>query len=117
EVSAGYYVGSDMWVWGREFLSMTPPTPRQLEIDKHWLHVLLWGRLGYDPTLDDARIGELVAERFPGMPAQPLLEAWQDASMVYPLVTGCHWANFDFHWYIEGCRSRPGPAKTDSGFH
>ena len=30
--------------------------PRQLEIDKHWLHFLLWGRLGYDPTLDDERI-------------------------------------------------------------
>jgi len=37
--------------------------------------------------------------------------------MIYPLVTGFHWANFDFQWYIEGCRSRPGPAKTASGFH
>jgi hypothetical protein len=37
--------------------------------------------------------------------------------MVYPLVTGFHWADFDFQWYIEACRSRPGPAKTESGFH
>jgi hypothetical protein len=37
--------------------------------------------------------------------------------MVYPLVTGFHWADFDFQWYIEGCRSRPGPAKTATGFH
>ena len=37
--------------------------------------------------------------------------------MIYPLVTGFHWANFDFQWYIEACRSRPGPAKTASGFH
>ena len=37
--------------------------------------------------------------------------------MIYPLVTGFHWADFDFQWYIEGCRSRPGPAKTASGFH
>ena len=43
--------------------------------------------------------------------------AWQDASMIYPLVTGFHWADFDFQWYIEACRSRPGPAKTSSGFH
>ena len=51
EKSQGYYVGSDMWVWGREFLARDPKLQRQLEIDKHWLHFLLWGRLGYDPTL------------------------------------------------------------------
>lgn len=37
--------------------------------------------------------------------------------MIYPLVTGFHWADFDFQWYIEGSRSRPGPAGTESGFH
>lgn len=117
--SAGYYVGSDMWVWGREFLAKRPQasSARQLEIDKHWLHVLLWGRLGYDPTLDDERLAAVVGQRFPGMDGARLLAAWQDASMIYPLVTGFHWANFDFQWYIEGCRSRPGPAKTASGFH
>ena len=121
EVSAGYYVGSDMWVWGREFLSKAPAAKnkgaRQLEIDKHWLHFLLWGRLGYDPTLDNQRIAALVGRRFSGVDGAKLLAAWQDASLVYPLVTGFHWADFDFQWYIEGCRSRPGPAKTASGFH
>lgn len=37
--------------------------------------------------------------------------------MIYPLVTGFHWADFDFQWYIEACRSRPAPARTASGFH
>jgi len=117
EKSLGYYVGSDMWVWGREFLDKQPSAPRQLEIDKHWLHFLLWGRFAYDPTLDDQRISALVAQRFPGVNADKLLTAWQNASMIYPLVTGFHWADFDFQWYIEACRSRPGPAKTASGFH
>ena len=117
EKTQGFYVGSDMWVWGREFLDRNPHTPRQLEIDKHWLHTLLWGRLGYDFTLDDQRIGSLVAQRFPGVDGSRLLDAWRKASMVYPLVTGFHWANFDFQWYIEACRSRPEPAKTASGFH
>lgn len=115
--SQGYYLGSDMWVWGRVFLPAGAAAPRPLEIDKHWLHVLLWGRLGYDPGLDDDRIATLVAQRFPGVAGAKLLAAWQDASMVYPLVTGFHWANFDFQWYIEACRSRPEPAKTASGFH
>jgi hypothetical protein len=117
EPSAGYYVGSDMWVWGREFLAKTPRSPRQLEIDKHWLHTLLWGRFGYDPLLDNARIASLVGQRFPGVDGAKLLSAWQNASMIYPGVTGFHWADFDFQWYIEACRSRPGPAKTASGFH
>jgi hypothetical protein len=117
EKSQGFYFGSDMWVWGREYLSRHPTTPRQLEIDKHWLHFLLWGRLGYDPSLDDARIAALVGQRFPGVDGTKLLAAWQDASMIYPLVTGFHWANFDFQWYIEACRSRPEPARTASGFH
>jgi hypothetical protein len=117
EKSAGYYFGSDMWVWAREFLDKQPQAPRQLEIDKHWLHFLLWGRLGYDPTLGNERIVSLVHQRFPGTDAAKLLDAWQNASLIYPLVTGFHWADFDFQWYIEGCRSRPGPAQTASGFH
>jgi hypothetical protein len=117
EKSQGYYLGSDMWVWGREFLSRQPGMQRQLEVEKHWLHFLLWGRLGYDPTLDDTRITQLVELRFPGVDGTAILAAWQDASMIYPLVTGFHWADFDFQWYIEGCRSRPDPAKTASGFH
>jgi hypothetical protein len=119
EQSAGYYLGSDMWVWAREFLDLQPCTPRQLEIDKHWLHFLLWGRLGYDPTLDNERIVALLGQHFAGqhVDAGELLEAWQSASLIYPLVTGFHWGEFDFQWYIEGCCSRPGPAQTASGFH
>ena len=114
EKSQGYYVGSDMWVWGRQFLGRGQPG---LEIHKHWLHFLLWGRLGYDPTLDNERLAALVALRFPGIDGKKMLATWQDASMIYPLVTGFHWADFDFQWYIEGSRSRPGPAGTASGFH
>jgi hypothetical protein len=114
EKSQGYYVGSDMWVWGRQFIGRGQP---RLEIDKHWLHFLLWGRLGYDPTLDNERIAALVAQRFPGVDGKQMLATWEDASMIYPLVTGFHWADFDFQWYIEGSRSRPGPAGTVSGFH
>jgi hypothetical protein len=117
EKSQGYYFGSDMWVWGREFLAHDPKMQRQLEVDKHWLHFLLWGRLGYDPTVDNERIAGLVGRRFPGIDARKFLSTWQDASSIYPLVTGYHWANFDFQWYIEACRSRPDPAKTASGFH
>lgn len=119
EVSQGMYYGSDQWVWGRDWLTLDQPAdgPRQLEIVKHWYHWLTWGRLGYDPDLDNERLVALLHERFPEVPAAGLFQAWQDASMIYPITTGFHWADFDFQWYIEACRSRPGPARTESGFH
>jgi len=113
----GIYYGSDGWVWGREFLSLEPEAPRQLEVEKHWYDWLLWGRLGYDPTLGNARLIALLAQRYPSVSAQALFDAWQNASLIYPLTTGFHWGEYDFQWYIEGCRSRPGPAQTTSGFH
>jgi hypothetical protein len=117
EPTQGVYYGSDMWVWGREFLSKDPATPRQLEIDKHWLDWLLWGRMSYDPTLGNDRIVALLGARFPGVNAQALFEAWQHASMTYPLTTGFHWGQYDFQWYVEACLSREQPAQTKSGFH
>lgn len=117
DVTEGIYYGSDMWVWGREFLSREPAAPRQLEVAKHWLDWMLWGRLGYDPTLGNDRLVAIMADRFPGVPAQTLFDAWQNASMTYPLTTGFHWGHYDFQWYIEACKSRPQPAQTKSGFH
>lgn len=117
EPTQGVYYGSDMWVWGRDFLDKDPTTPRQLEIDRHWLDWLCWGRLAYDPTVDDARIIRLVGQRYLSSDARELLEAWQHASLIFPLVTGFHWGQYDFQWYIEACKSRPQPAQTASGFH
>ncbi len=119
DVTQGMYYGSDQWVWGRDWLTLgrEADEPRQLEIKKHWYHWLTWGRLGYDPEESDERFTALLGARFPQVNAGVLFRAWQDASMVYPLTTGFHWGQFDFQWYIEACRSRPGPAQTESGFH
>jgi hypothetical protein len=103
DVTAGYYMGSDSYVWGREFISIHPNTPRDLEIRKHWFNFLLWGRLGYDPTIDNPRFTAIVQEHFPEMPAAPLMEAWTAASRIVPLVNRFHWRDWDFMWAVEGC--------------
>ena len=119
DVSRGYYFGSDQYVWGREFLQRHVDQPRQLEIRKHWYQWMLWGRFAYDPDLDNRRLKAIVADRFSLSLADAgrLFEAWQNASMVYPLTTGFHWGALDFQWYIEGCESRPGFAHNETGFH
>ncbi len=117
EVSEGFYYGSDQWIWGREFLSLDPETPRQVEVAKHWYHWMIWGRLGYDPNLSNERFMAILDAHFPEVDGKTLFTAWQEASMIYPLTTGFHWGSLDFQWYIEGCKSRPGPAGNKTGFH
>ena len=117
DVSRGFYFGSDQYIWGREFMSTEPETPRQIEIVKHWYHWMIWGRLGYDPNLGNERLVDIIQQRYPNISGKDLFAAWQHASMVYPLTTGFHWGSLDFQWYIEACKSRPGPAQTKSGFH
>jgi hypothetical protein len=117
DVSRGYYFGSDGYVWGREFVSRTPESPRRLEVDKHWFSWLLWGRLGYDPGLDNDRLAALLGRRFPGADGHALLAAMQNASLVYPLTTGFHWGALDFQWYVECSCSRDREAGTVSGYH
>lgn len=117
DVSQGYYYGSDQWVWGREFTSKDTSEPRQIEVVKHWYHWMMWGRLGYNPEMSNERFEALLQHRFPKSNATHLFEAWQAASMVYPVTTGFHWGALDFKWYIEGCRSHYRQSDTKSGFH
>ena len=117
EHSRGFYLGSDQYIWGREFLSTEPQVPGRLEVGKHWYHWMLWGRLGYDPQLPDERFVAILARRFPGVSARDLFAAWQHASMIYPITTGFHWGALDFQWYIEACKSHPRVAGTKSGFN
>ena len=117
EVSQGYYYGSDQYIWGREFLSRFPETPRQLEVEKHWYHWMIWGRLGYDPEMSNERFIAILQAHFPQVSGEQLFEAWQQASMIYPITTGFHWGPLDFHWYIEGNQSRGFPNVTPYKFN
>ncbi len=117
EVSRGFYYGSDQWIWGREFTMKEAESPRQIEIVKHWYHWMMWGRLGYNPDITDERFIQILQNHFPETDAEKLFNAWQEASMIYPVTTGFHWGPLDFQWYIEGCKSRSGYAQNETGFH
>jgi hypothetical protein len=117
EPSEGFYFGSDQHIWGREFMDKDPKGSHQIELAKHWYHWMMWGRLGYNPNTPNKLFLENLKTRFPETDYENLFEAWQSASMIYPLTTGFHWGALDFQWYIEGCKSRPEPAQTPSGFH
>lgn len=107
EQLGGYYMGPDGYIWGREFLSNEPETPRELVISKQWYSFMLWGRLSYDPTLPNEHFERTLATRFPEVSARTLFEAWCESSRIIPLVTRFHWQDIDLKWFPEACLSHP----------
>jgi len=104
---AGYYMGPDGYIWGREFLSTEPDAPRQLVMKKQWYSFMLWGRLSYDPQLPDALFERTLAVRFPGVEAEKLFAASSAASKIIPQITRFFWGDIDLKWFPEACLSHP----------
>jgi hypothetical protein len=99
--TAGFHMGSDGYVWGREFISKQPKTPRELEINKHWYRFMIWGRLGYNPEIANSRIKAIIASKFPEVDAELLYNTWAESSKIIPQVTRFAWGDWDFHWQPE----------------
>jgi hypothetical protein len=101
---AGFYMGPDGYVWGRDFLERQPASgPRPLVMEKQWYSFMLIGRLAYDPALPDSHFERLLAARHPKASSQDLFRALQTASQVMPLTTRFFWGDIDLKWYPEAC--------------
>ena len=109
---AGFYMGPDGYTWGRELVSRTPASPRQLVIEKMWYEFLLWGRLSFDPSIPDSRFKAILAARFPTLAtagsSASLFDAWGSVSKILPLFTRFYWGNLDYKWYPEASSSQSG---------
>ena len=105
---AGFYMGSDGYLWGRDFLSKDAGTPRQTVMQKQWLSFALWGRLAYEPDLSAATFDRLAAARFHGADIPQLAAAWAAASRTFPYITRFFWGDIDVKWFPEACRRKSG---------
>ena len=118
-VTRGYWLGSDGWVWGREFTSLRPSAPhRQLEVSKHWLAHTAFGLLGYDPSTPDAIFEGMAAQHYPEAPSGAfMLQLSDSASHVIPVINQFMWFEWDYQWNAETCSKSGGAAaKNDSSF-
>lgn len=104
---AGYYMGSDGYCWGRDFLGRDSINPRPLIIRKEWYSFMLWGRLSYDPALPDELFRQTLKSHFPETHSETLMSAWSAASMVFPWITRLSWGDIDLKWLPEACISSP----------
>lgn len=105
---AGFYMGCDGYLWGRDFLTKDPGGPRPTVMQKQWLSFALWGRLAYEPDLPAVTFERLIAARFPGADVAKLTTAWADASKTFPCITRFFWGDIDLKWFPEACRQKRG---------
>jgi hypothetical protein len=110
---AGFYMGPDGFTWGRDFLGKDNVSPRPLIIQKHWYSFMIWGRLSYDPKIDDELFLMSIRDRFKNIPANELMNSWSAASMIFPWVTRFIWGDVDYKWFPEASISR----HTFKGFY
>ena len=109
ESVVGMYIGIDGYNPTRARLFKNASLNGQLEVERRWYMEMLWGRISYNPGTSDDVFKNLLAIRYPTVPAGDLFDAWTLASRSLPRVTELVMKDWklDFHWYPEGCWSDP----------
>ena len=113
---AGFYMGPDGFVFGREFVSKDPKLSNELEVSKHWYRFMLWGRLGYDLTLTRDYFEKRLKQRFKEADSTLLYDTWAAASRIIPQVNKFFFRVNDFQFAPEGCISDKGFLTVDGSF-
>ncbi len=104
---SGFYMGPDGYCWGKDFLTRGQTLSGSLIIQKQWYSFMLWGRLSYDPGLQDELFRQTLASHFPSVSPDILMKTWSDASMIFPWTTRLVWGDIDLKWFPEACYSNP----------
>ena len=112
-LSPGFYMGSDGYVWGREFIARNPEMAGRLEIDKHWYRFRQWGQLAYNPFLGRDYWEAVLKYRFGGIDAKLLYDAWAATSEIVPQINSANYCPNDAHIAPEGCIAREGFLTVD----
>ncbi len=113
---AGFYMGPDGFVWGREFISKDPDLSGELEVNKNWYRFMLWGRLAYDLTLTRDYFEKRLKQRFSEVDAAFLYDTWAAASQIVPQVNHFFFRVNDFQFSPEGCIYNQGFLPVDQSF-
>ncbi|MEX0320988.1 MAG: hypothetical protein AB3N63_02440 [Puniceicoccaceae bacterium] len=104
----GFYMGSDGYVWAREFIAKNPEMSGKLEIEKHWYQFRLWGQLAYDNDLPRSYWEATLKHRFPEVDAALLYDTWASTSEIVPQLNRASWSPTDAAFSAEGCMERAG---------
>jgi hypothetical protein len=103
DVTRGYHMGSDGYVWARNFVNRDTSLNGELEIKKHWYNFMIWGRLGYDPSLARHFFEASLKEKYPDVYEKVLYETWASASKTLQQLNRTYFFAGDFQFAPEGC--------------
>ncbi len=106
--SPGFLMGSDGYVWARDYTAREPDRVGQMEIEKHWYRFRLWGQLAYSNDLGRDYWEAALQHRFPGVDAEKLYEAWESTSEIVPQLNRSSWSPTDAAFSAEGVMERAG---------
>jgi len=104
---AGFYMGSDGYCLGKDFLTKDDNLERQLIIGKQWYSYMLYGRLAYNPDIPSETFTNAIRRQYPDLDTRILHEGWNAASMIFPWATRQIWGDIDLKWWPEACWSSP----------
>ena len=102
----GYMIGSETYIPAKDYFTRPGfKVPWRYAFERQWLYYLLWGRLLYDHTVDDAVIAAGFTRRY-GEAGRALMEAHELAGRT-PLRLGFSFdTTWDFTLYAEGFMAR-----------
>ncbi len=109
----GFYWGADGYIWGNDFQHIDHGHKTwNYDFEKHLFQFQLWGRLSYNPEIDD-RVWELLLSDIHGQDhSGQFLEGLRYASKIIPAVNRLFWLDYDFQWHPESCLSQVSGFKT-----
>jgi hypothetical protein len=113
---AGFFLGPDGFVQGREFVYKDPALSGQLEVEKHWYRFMMFGRLGYDLTIPREYFEQRLGQRFSNTDSTLLYDTWQSSSRIIPQINRFFFRVNDVMFSPEGCIDKAGFLTVDRSF-
>lgn len=103
ELSPGYFVGSDGYIWGRVFNSKDKRLDGTFEYKKHWYNFMIWGRAGYNPYLKSDFYKKKLKITFPFTDENILYDTWKLTSDIVEWVDKIFFRQNDHMFSMEEC--------------
>jgi hypothetical protein len=108
DVTAGFVMGDDGYMYGKDFASKNPAVYGEYEIDKNWYNFMIWGRAAYDPDLPEQFYKDQLQLHFPNTDVNTIYTTWHATSAIVSWIDKLCFKPNDYEFDLEGCFNKQG---------
>ena len=108
DVTAGFVMGDDGYVYGKDFASKNPAVYGEYEIDKNWYNFMIWGRAAYNPDLPASFYKDQLRLHFANTDVNKLYTTWRATSSIVSWIDKLCFKPNDYEFDLEGCFNKQG---------